>query len=180
MRPLAAVGVAALVFGFVTLYRQGLAGVFDFGSAFVTFVGVLALVQGVRYGYARRMSGYASTEVGTPERRPAADVPGDEIDKELSRATGVARGASRRRTRLRERIQEAATEALANDRGHSAEEIAGIIDDGQWTDDPVASAFLSESRSYPVSIHVRARLNRQSTFQYAMRRTLAAIDEINR
>jgi hypothetical protein len=180
MRPLAAAGVAALLFGFVTLYRQGLAGVFDFGSAFISFVGVLALVQGVRYGYARRMSGYASTEVGTPEQRPATGVPGDEIDKELSRATGITQGASRRRTRLRERIREAATETLANDRGHSSEEVVDIIDDGQWTDDPVATAFLSESRSYPVSIHVRARLNRQSTFQYGMRRTLAAIDNISR
>lgn len=177
MRAVEVVGVAALLAGFLAVFQRGVAGLFDFSYAFVTLVGVLAAVQGVRYASARRRTEHVSLDLGDPEERYVVDVPGAEVDDWLRRVDPRSRGGARFRNRLRERIREAAVERLVSARGHTPAEAEAALADGSWTDDPAAAAFLAPSLGYPLRTRLRVRLRGGSLFRHGVDRTVAALRE---
>lgn len=178
MRLAGIVGAVALVVGFVALFQRGLAGLFDFSYTVVTLVGALALVQGARYGLARRGLERPEVDLGEPETRYEVEVPGDDVDERLLRTGGLTHRSTERRERLRGRLREAAVETVAAREGLSTRRAARRIDDGDWTDDPVARAFLSEAHSYPLSVPFRARLSGATTFTFALARAVDAIERV--
>lgn len=177
MRPLAVAGAVVAVFGFVALFQRGVAGFFDFGYGVVTLVGVLALVQGIRYGLDRRGADRPMAELGDPETRYEVTAPGADIDERIRRIRGFSRGAGRRRNRLRERVREVAVDAIATGEGVSHRVAGEQLDAGDWTADRVAAAFLSEEVSYPVRAHLTARFRGESTFSFGLSRAIDAIEE---
>ncbi|WP_080508386.1 DUF7269 family protein [Haloparvum sedimenti] len=177
MRAAEAVGVAALLAGFLSVFQRGIAGLFDFSYAFVTLVGVLAAVQGIRYVSARRRTEYVSLDLGDPEERYVVDVPGAEVDDWLRRVDPRSRGGSRFRNRLRERLREAAADRLVATRGYTPAEAEAALADGSWTDDAAAAAFLAPSLGYPFRTRVRVRLRGGSLFRHGVDRTVTALRE---
>lgn len=78
-----------------------------------------------------------------------------------------------RSTIHRERLQTAVKHIL-EEKGHSAPEQA--IEDGSWTDDRVAAAFVSETCSYPILDRLRSWLEQDGTAPRRLKRTVKAMN----
>jgi len=172
----AAVGVAAATFG-LAVVSGALPRPFGLDDAFVLLVGALAVVQGLRYGLARRGVEYEATEFGDPELRYRVPAPGDDDDEYLTGSGGVGYRARQRRREFRDRLRELAAETVALRENCSEADATDLIDEGVWTDDPYAAHFLSRG-SVPIPLHLRARaaLSRVSSFRFYVDRSVAAID----
>jgi len=177
VRPLAVVGVLAVAVGLLAALDRGIAAAISPPSAVVTLIGVLGVIQGIRYANARRDRRRLSTEPGEPERRAPAAVPGADLDERIARVASPAPGGYRDRRELRDRIRGVAVEAVARDRNCSREAAEAAVDDGTWTDDPAAAAFFGVRGSYPVRVRLSATVRGRSRYWYGLR---AAIDEIDR
>ncbi|KOX96617.1 MULTISPECIES: hypothetical protein [Halorubrum] len=177
MRPLAIVGVAAVAVGVLAALDRGVAAAISPTSAVVTLLGVLGVVQGVRYANARRDRRRLLTDPGEPERRAPAAVPGTDLDERIARVVSPAPGGYRDRRDLRDRIREVAVDAVARDRNCPPEAAAAAVDDGTWTDDPTAAAFFDTRSGYPVRVRLSAGIRGRSNYWYGLR---AAVDEIER
>ncbi|SMO75702.1 DUF7269 family protein [Halorubrum cibi] len=178
MRPLAVVGVAAVAVGFLVAVDRGLAGALDLSFVVVTLVGILGVLQGVRYASARRGRERRSTDLGEPERRERAAVPGADFDATVSRAVSARRRWGRTaRDDVRSRVREAAIRAVARERSCSAERAAELLEEGEWTDDRTAAAFLSRSISYPIRDQILGGLPGRSAFRNGV---TAAVDALER
>ena len=184
MRPLAALRIAAVAVGFLFAVDRRLASTLDLSWVVVTLIGVLGVLQGVRYASARRDRERRSTDLGEPERRERAAVPGADFDGAVARAASARR--RRRRTArddVRSRVRSAAIRAVARERTCSRERAAELLEEGTWTDDRTAAAFLSRSVGYPIRDRVRGGFPGRSTFRIgvtaavdALERTTAGID----
>ena len=177
MRPLAVVGVLAVAVGLLAALDRGIAAAISPTSAVVTLIGVLGVVQGVRYANARRDRRRLLTDPGEPERRAPAAVPGSDLDERIARVANPAPGGYRDRRDLRDRVREVAVDAVARDRNCSPEAAATAVDDGTWSDDPVAAAFFDTRTAYPLRVRLSAGVRGHSNYWYGLR---AAIDEIER
>ncbi|GAA0514656.1 hypothetical protein SAMN04488066_103104 [Halorubrum aquaticum] len=178
MRPLAAVGVAAVAVGFLVAVDRGLASTLDLSFVVVTLIGVLSVLQGVRYASARRGQERRSTDLGEPERRERAAVPGADFDAAVSRAASVRRRRGRTaRDDVRSRVRTAAVRAVARERNCSRERAAELVDEGDWTDDRTAAAFCSRSIAYPIRDQILGGLPGRSTFRAGV---TAAVDALER
>ncbi|MWV65839.1 hypothetical protein GRS48_13555 [Halorubrum sp. JWXQ-INN 858] len=177
MRIVVAVGVAAVLAGFLVLVDRGLAGVLDLSYVAVTLVGTLGIVQGVRYANARRRRTTRTIDLGEPERRARAAVPGSDVDDAIDRATGRVGRRYEPRNGVRERVRALAIDAVARDRNCSRETAATLVDAGTWTDDRVAAAFLAADATYPVRVRLRARLLGRSLYRLG---ATAAVDAVGR
>ncbi|ELZ43010.1 hypothetical protein C463_10420 [Halorubrum californiense DSM 19288] len=177
MRPLAVAGVLAVAVGLLAALDRGIAAAISPTSAVVTLLGVLGLVQGVRYANARRDRRRLPTDPGEPERRAPAAVPGSDLDERIARVASAAPGSYRDRRDLRDRVREVAVDAVTRDRNCSAAAAAAAVDDGTWTDDPAAAAFFDSRSTYPLRIRLSAGIRGRSNYWYGLR---AAVDEIGR
>jgi hypothetical protein len=177
VRPLAVVGVAAVAVGLLAALNRGIASAISPTSAVVTLIGVLGVVQGVRYANARRDRRRLLTDPGEPERRAPAAVPGSDLDERIARVVSPAPGGYRDRRDLRDRVREVAVDAVARDRNCSREAAAAVVDDGTWTDDPAAAAFFDTRSRYPIRIRLSAGIRGRSNYWYGLR---AAVDEVER
>ncbi|TKX80499.1 hypothetical protein [Halorubrum sp. SD626R] len=178
MRPLVAVGVAAVAVGFVAAVDRGVASALDPSTTVVTLIGALGVVQGVRYANARRDRERRAADPGDPERRAPATVPGAALDERVGRATGSALRGHRARRELRDRTRELAVAAVARDRNVPAEAAADLVEDGEWTDDATAAAFLSRGSAYPVRVRLRAVVSGSSRYGFGLRATVDAIGRL--
>ncbi|WP_241964444.1 hypothetical protein [Halorubrum sp. 48-1-W] len=177
MRPLAVVGITAVAVGFLFVVDRQLASTLDLSWVVVTLIGVLGVLQGVRYASARRDRERRSTDLGEPERRERAVVPGADFDATVARAASVRR--SRRRTArddVRSRVRAAAVRAVARERACSRERAVDLLDEGTWTDDRTAAAFLSRSIGYPIGDRIRGSLPGRSTFRIGVSAAVAAVE----
>jgi hypothetical protein len=145
----AAVGLVAVLLGLAGVV-VGLTGPFSLTEAFVTVVGLLALVQGVRYALERRSVDRQSTDLGEPERRYRPPTPGDDFD----RRTDVSRLPVSSLRRVRTRLHDAAVASMVA-QGLSTGVAEDRIETGEWTDDPVAASFL---RAGPTPVPLRDRI----------------------
>lgn len=175
MRLLTAVGVAAVLGGFLVLFDRGFAGLFELSTVAVTLVGALGVVQGIRYASARRGRDRTSLTLGDPERRARASVPGDDVDDLLVRAAGTKRRRYELRQRLRARVRTVAVAELARTRNCPPTEADDLVAAGAWTANATAAAFLADDVAYPMGRRLRARLLGQSLFQVGF---VAAVDAV--
>jgi len=167
MRAAAAVGVAAVAFGFVVVAQRGVAGLFDLTYVFVTGAGVLALVQGLRYANDARTAEHRAIETGDPEERYGVPVPGDDADELLSRR-GFSRASIKRRREFHQQLRRVAEETLRARGDYADGEVSAAIDDGTWTDDPVAAWFLGSDVRPPPGARLRRLLGADAEFRYGV------------
>lgn len=176
-----AVGVAGAVGGLAVIVA-GSAGPLAIDGALAAVAGLLALVQGVRYGFERRRSSYEETAVADPEARYAAPIPGADVDESIATAVGSSIVAASTAEDVRERLREAAVGTIAATEGVDEATAADRIASGTWTDDPLATAFLADER-YPIRARLAAALARESAFERGARRAVAALatlEEVHR
>lgn len=178
MRLLVAVGVTAVAVGLVAAVDRGVAAALDPSTAVVTLIGLFGVVQGVRYANGRRGRERRATDLGEPERRARATVPGADLDDRISRMTTRSRGGYRSRTELRSRVRAVAVAAVARDRNRSTADAERAVRSGAWTTDPTAAAFCSSERSYPLRVRLRAVATGRLRYEYGLRAAMDAIERI--
>jgi len=178
VRPLVAVGVAAVAVGFVAAVDRGVAAALDPSATVVTLIGALGAVQGLRYANARRNRTREAAAPGDPERRAPASVPGADLDERIERATGPALGGHRARREVRDRVRELAVAAVARDRNAPTDAAEDLVETGEWTDDATAAAFLAPRSSYPVRVRVRAMVSGRSRYESGLRAAVDALDRL--
>lgn len=149
-------GAIAVLVGLAMVFARSLAGTISPQWALVVLVGVLAVIQGLRFAQSRRRTELRETETGDPEKRYEAPTPGDEVEESLALARRWSRAGRTTRKKLRDRLAETAVTAVMDESGCSREEAARRVRTGDWTDDPVAAAFLSPE--FTLSARQRARV----------------------
>jgi hypothetical protein len=123
----------------------------------------------------RGQKGYAA-ETGDPELRFSVPTPGDELESELRGLGGWAPHGVEHRKRARQTLYDATVETLVTQTGVSEETAEGQIDDGSWTDDPVAARFLSRNApEIPLGTKLRGLVSRGSAFSRGARHTVDAL-----
>lgn len=111
------------------------------------------------------------------ERPTPVSAPGDEFDRKLSGWRGRVPivGATVQET-VRRRLRRTAVQVIAADEGCGREEAERRVDEGTWTDDPVAAAFLDPASERPsLAVRVAALRSGESWLQYSARRTLESL-----
>lgn len=174
MRPTLVAGIAAVSLGFVAILDRGVAGLFDLGYLFVTFVGIIAGAIGVYFLTRRRDTPRELTTFDDPERRYRTAVPGDDLDERIESIAVESRFRTSRR-RTRDRIRDAAIQSLVVHAGYDPAAAREAVDDGTWTDDPVAASFLARGGQYPPGMRVRAFFSQVDLSTVGARRSIEAI-----
>lgn len=104
---------------------------------------------------------------------------GAEFDATLARVETMS-GAELRSAdapgELRERLRVAAVALVASREGVDRETAAARVERGEWTDDPLAAAFLSESLRAPLAVRFRERWSTTPRVVVRTRRTAAALE----
>ena len=178
-RRLAAFGAVAVLVGLFVSFQQEFAGLIPASWVFVLLIAVAAGVQAVTTVLGRRRTPLHQADTGDPERRYEAPAPGDDLRETLRYARRSSRRGDRPREQLRERVAAVAAAGVADATGCSQEAAQDRIESGEWTDDPVAAWFLSETVRLPPA--ERARLLARAPFsQYeaAFARTVGVVDDL--
>jgi hypothetical protein len=175
-----ALGVLAATAGLASALTGSAFG-FGLDYLFVTLVGLLAVVQGLRYGAARRGADFEFTETGDPELRHEVPTPGEEFDAGLAASQGWSYRSMRERDEIHDRLREAAVESLVTHRELSRAEAERQVDEGEWIDDADAADVLATGsvRRGPRDV-LRGLLRREPRYQYGVRRAVDEIDAIQR
>jgi hypothetical protein len=154
-RDLAAVGAALVVAGAAVSRSPGLGGVL---SGSVTRTVLAALGVGVALS-AIVVSLDGDGEGGTADDRKTAATGGNgaagaalgaEFDATLARIEGMSSTELRRSeapVEVRRRLREAAIATVVRRAGVDRETATRRVETGEWTDDPVAAAFLGAPRA---------------------------------
>ncbi|MXV62769.1 DUF58 domain-containing protein [Natronorubrum sp. JWXQ-INN-674] len=145
----------------------------------IVVIGLVALV--VALSALSRGHG-VRTRFGTPdpERRGSVPVPGRSLSGTVDEFRAVTAGHTASSRRLRSGLRGAAVAVLTRFEGDSVEDATRRIENGTWTDDRVAAAFLSDSVEPPAR-SLRTRLAAVVTpagntpFQSGIRHAVAAI-----
>jgi hypothetical protein len=180
---LGVLGILLGIAGFAGFVVPGLNASFTF----VGLVGVLVAVQGLRYLVRRSEVESVATDPGDPERRYRVPAPGDDIRGHAGRSSGrtrrrnVRRGQNRRGRRLprtlRRRIEAAVVETIRLREHCSIEAAERHVDEGTWTDDPIAARYLGADVPLPLSLRLRRIVARRSRRKRAAR-TLDALETL--
>ena len=125
----------------------------------------------------RERSGLRQTETPTPERPVTAPAAGDAVDEAIGSRTALLPVVGQnRREQLRERLRTAAVETRVR-RGECApEEARRRLDEGTWTDDPEAAAFLT-GREPDSEARIAALLRLEPWSRRGARRAVRAVAE---
>lgn len=142
-RGLAVFGVIALVSAFVFVVQPGAAAGLPFGIASVIGVGVVLLVLGLYMGRLRYQSTTRDAETPTPESPPPANVPGDGFDRKLHQMVERGRGAIEYREQIETRVRNLTIQSIQYRDDCSEAEAVRQIENGEWTDNMVAAAFVT-------------------------------------
>lgn len=175
VRPLPlATGIAAFLAAVAVL---GGVIVFDVGRWLAFPVAVVSLLVAVN-ALARRRGARDRGETPDPERRSPVPVPGSDLSATV---TEFRSGYERRltpSTRIREGLTDAAVAVLTRFRGLSESEARERVEEGSWTDDPHAAAFLSSELEAPrrsLRERLTGGLASETRFREGIRRTAAAV-----
>ena len=184
MRPLAALGVVAVIGGFLIAVETTLASTLPLSSFALTLVGVLGVLQGLRYANERRSRDRKTRRTGQPERRESATVPGVQLDDDIVRAANRqyhSRGRVGRNTqeRVRGRVQAVVIRAVAREGNYTVEEAEALVESGEWTDDRAAAAFLSSETSYPLRDRLRGGVFGRPTYLIGVEAAVEAAAALN-
>lgn len=174
-RVAAVVGLTAVGFGLVSVALRETFG-FSLSYAFVTLVGALAILQGIRYAGARRHCELTETETGDPELRYRVPTPGDEFDEQVVDATGWSLRSVSRQREVRNRLHQATLDALVVSDNCQSAQAEARIEAGTWTDDAIAASFLSDDApAPPLGARLRTFFRREPYFGHRVRHTIDAI-----
>lgn len=110
----------------------------------VLLVGVLPLLQAYRVIQARRVGDVREAVTPDPEFRPEIPPPGADFEETLGRITGNRHRVTHSGTRVRDALRSVAATVLTRYGPYSQDEAQAAIDDGTWTDNPVAARFLGD------------------------------------
>lgn len=136
----------------------------------IAIVGLAAGWLAVVVALWRRLSGVDEAAPPVVEGVESAPYPGASFER--SSRSIVAGSASP----MRDRLREAAVQSLVRTRHDSRDAAERRIDDGTWTDDPIAAAFLSGD--VDVLTQIKRLATGGGTFRRAVERTVDAIASI--
>lgn len=148
-----------------------------FQYVFVSFLGVIAIGQGL---WVARSRWHGSTDQALPpdvEARQTASIPGSDVDRMLLELTRLQRGTIEYRERIRERLVDVAVSVLRQREDCSREEALVMLQEGTWTSDREAAGFFTGSSPPAQSLvdRVKNRLEGESAYERRVRRTVDAI-----
>lgn len=148
-RPLlAVVGAVAVVVGAGVAIQPGLAGVVAIPTIPVSAIGGLALLFALLIWLRRRDTTIRCVEPPEVEAMREFPRPGTGFDESLRRTHGLGVEAARRRRESREDLATVTITVLEVAEGYSPEAAEHALQEGTWTDDPVAAAcFAAEPPS---------------------------------
>jgi len=148
------------------------------GARLLPGVGILLVVVAVRQ---QMQAGPADGDaIQSPAPEEGVTEAGSRVGRDKQRQLSVATGR-RYRCRspstetVRATLRRGAVQRTRTRLGHDEETASAIVDAGEWTDDPVAAAFLSEGTPYPVTERLRAAVDPGNAYRRRVRRTLDAI-----
>ncbi|AGB37613.1 DUF58 domain-containing protein [Natronococcus occultus] len=170
-----ALGLAAFVAAVAVLI-----GVLDvgFSRTALVVVGLVAIAIGLRALFAREPP--RSVDTPDPERSTVVPTPGATLHGAIDafRTSETRYSVTGRRTV--EGLRAATIAVLSRFDGNDEETARRRLETGEWTDDEVAAAFLSESLEVPRSARdwVADTVRGTSRFRTGVRRAVAAIEDI--
>ncbi|PSQ16961.1 DUF58 domain-containing protein [Halobacteriales archaeon QS_8_69_26] len=143
----------------------------------VALAGVLALVVGVRA--ARRVDRAGPVPTPDVEALPRVPVPGATFDRTLAPFLEEGQDHLLYPRRVRAALSNAAVAVLARYRGLTPATARDRVEAGEWTDDPVAAAFLAPDAAVPAPEEGWIRRNplarRGRAFGRGVRHAVAAV-----
>ncbi|WP_222918859.1 hypothetical protein [Natrinema sp. SYSU A 869] len=175
MNKYAIVGAGLVLIGLVFVVVPELTGPLSLGEWIVSVIGVIAFLQGLRTVQARRHTDVTQTELPTPERPRELPTPGQEIDATIESGR-VRYGQDGRQ--LRERLEQAAIDTLVLEEGLTEDEARTALENGTWTDDPLAAAQFTNVVPDWAPWHVRLRATMRRDRPRRARRAAAEIARI--
>jgi len=170
-RLLAAFGAVAFAVALGALLAPDLFAL-GIGQFAVIAIGAVALLAVLHIGRVRRRGSLRYTETGNPERLPSVTPPGEELDRILA-GYEQPDSANRRLDQLRRVL----VEALTRYQGVSETDAWEQVDDGSWTDDPVAASHLGtvSTGSIPLGDRLRTRFSGTGNSERQLTRTADAL-----
>lgn len=148
------------------------------GALLLPGVGALLVVVALRQ---QMQAGPTDSDpIRSPRPEDGVTEAGSRVGRDRQQQLSVATGR-RYRCRspstetIRASLSRGAVQRTRTRLGHDEEMASAIVDAGEWTDDPVAAAFLSEGTPYPVTERLRAAVDPGSAYRRRVRRTLDAI-----
>lgn len=176
---LAAIGVLAVVVGMSFVVAPSFAAILTVPRVALMLVGAIALVEGLRSIRTRRNSDIAGAEVPDPEPGIEPPVPGEEFDRLVIRWSTWRdhRRITNVDNRVLDRLRDAAIRAVMNRDAVSRREAEREIEEGTWTDDPVAAGFLSPTleTTAPLQVQLRGLMRAGSVSRFYVTRAVEAI-----
>jgi len=184
-------GGTTLALGLIVLggFLRGAAGPILAGLLYVFAVllpiwGIMLAAIGMHWRAKARMEGPGPIRSPPPEGGvTAAEGP---VGRAMKRRLGeAAREHYRGNEQLlpadvRATLREGAVRRTRTRFGHDEPTARSVVAAGEWTDDPVAAAFLSEEIPYPLRHRLRAAVDPGSAYLRRVRRTVAAIEAQSR
>lgn len=188
-RLLAGIGVVALASAAVLVFAPGLFPVpraqfqpfLDLVTENVGLAGLaglaatIAIVQGL----------WSSTTPASPppfaaadrEETPAAQVVGTDFDERLAATGRVGTRTTEAEATIRDDLRRVAIDAYRDATGADWETAARAVEDGSWTDDPAAAAFVGgpDAPAVPLRVWFRDVLSEEGAFQRQTARTIREI-----
>jgi hypothetical protein len=76
-------------------------------------------------------------------------------------------------------IRQTVTDVLVEQRGFGEDEAERVIEDGDWTDDGVAAAYVESSVDYPVLERLREWLEDSGTQERRLKRAVNAVERLH-
>lgn len=149
------------------------------GEETVVVVAALSLIAGaVELG--RTHGDHDRTSTPDPERRTPVPVPGTDVASAVDQFRPSTRQYVTSGRRVTGGLRHAAVAVLTRFEGLGAEDARARIEDGTWTDDSRAAAFLAPDGTPSRSIGetISSWTGRSSTFRLDVRRTAAAVAAI--
>ena len=192
---LGVLGAASLAVAGGTVLVPGLAAGLDvtatFGNDYLFVVPIALATVSVVVGVvaSRTARGVDQARPPDPEGVPTADSPSAEFDRLVEGGWPRAIGAHRNAERLRGRLREAAIRTVMRTDRCSREAATRHVDEGTWTDDAVAAAFVARDRAVggdraaggdATRVTVGALRRREVPIQWRARRAALAIDLVGR
>jgi hypothetical protein len=176
-------GVAMAGLGLVLVRQPGLLGGLSVGQTAVLTVGVVALFYALLPLGLRRGSHRRQAPSKNPGAVPDGSVPGEQFDRLFAAAEGSTVHHVDRRNELRRRLEESALRAVRRRDDCSLPAAQEAIDEGTWTDDPIAASYLANpegdvAERLPMGRRLRFHLSGSSPEIRAARRVADEIAAI--
>jgi hypothetical protein len=165
------------------VFQPGLLGGLSVGETSVLAVGVVALFYALLPLGLQRGSHRRQAPSKNPEEVPAGSVPGDDVDRLFAGAEGSSVHHVDRRNELRRRLEESAVRAIRKRDDCSLAAAQEAIEEGTWTDDPIAASYFADPMSdvtnrLPMGRRLRFHLSGGSPEVRAARRVADEIADI--